>query len=190
MKNWRKILVTGFGCLLLLGVLNGCTKGNQTTNPQTNKPDKQTTETTGKPAQIEKEVILYRLPQDGTQYFVAEKVKIKTTKGQEALDTLKALVSTKPDKNVKALNPFPEKTQVLGLTVKNGVAKADFSKEFYKKGQGEYEVTMLFYSVADTLTEFPEIKKVQFLREGKNVDVFGQMDLTDPLERNKSYIKK
>lgn len=190
MKNWRKVFLTGCACLFLLGMLGGCSQMPQTTNPQDAAQQKQTTEAGGKTAQAEKEVVLYRLPTDGTQYFVVEKVKIKTAKGQEALDTLKALVSTKPGKGIKAANAFPQNTKVLGLTIKDGVAKADFSKELYKKGQGEYEITMLLYSVANTLTEFPEIKKVQFLREGKPVEVLGQMDLSEPLLRNKTFIKK
>ena len=189
MRNWKNVFLTGCVCLLCVGILNGCNKGN-TTNPQPNATDKQTTETTGKPAQEEKTVVLYRLPKDGTQYLVVEKAKIKTAKGQEPLETLKALVGTQPGKDVKGLNAFPKETKVLGLTVKGGIAKVDFSKELYAKGQGEYEITMLFYSVANTLTEFPEIKKVEFLREGKPVEVLGQMDLSSPLERNKTFIKK
>ncbi len=192
MRNWRKIFLTVCVCLTLVGILGGCSKGQgpQTTTPQQPSAETQTAGTQGKTTQLEKEVILYRLPQDGTQFFVPEKAKIKTSKGQEPLDTLKALVSTKPGQDVKGLNSFPKDTKVLGLTVKDGVARADFSKELYKKGQGEYEVTMLFYSVVDMLTEFPEIKKVQFLKEGKPVEVLGQLDLSEPLERNKTFIKK
>ena len=191
MRNWRKVFLAGCVCLFLVGVLGGCAQGPQTTRPEQAAADKQqTTETGGKKVQLEKEVVLYRLPKDGTQYFVVEKAKNKTTKGQEALDTLKALVGTQPGKNVKGLNAFPKNVKVLGLSVKDGVAKADFSKELYKKSQGEYEITMLFYSVANTLTEFPEIKKVEFLREGKTVEVLGQMDLSEPLLRNKTFIKK
>ena len=190
MRNWHKIFLTGCACLFLLGILGGCSKGTSTTNPQPATTEKQDAGTDGKKAQEEKAVILYRLPKDGTQYLVIEKVKIKTTKGQEALDTLKALVSTKPGKEVKGQNVFPQNTKVLGLTVKDGIAKVDFSKELYKKGQGEYQVTMLFYSVVNTLTEYPEIKKVQFLRDGKPVEALGQMDLGEPLERNKTFIKK
>lgn len=50
---------------------------------------------------------------------------------------------------------------------------------------------MLCYAITNTLTEFPEIKKVQILVEGKKViTLSGHMDLEDPLTRNKSLLTK
>ena len=48
---------------------------------------------------------------------------------------------------------------------------------------------MLTYAIVNTLTEFPEIKRVQILVEGKPVtSISGHMDLTEPLTRNETLL--
>ena len=50
---------------------------------------------------------------------------------------------------------------------------------------------MMVNAVVCTLTEFPEIKKVKFLVEGKEIDtISGHMDLLDPLTRNPDVLPK
>ncbi|MBQ5389910.1 MAG: GerMN domain-containing protein, partial [Anaerovibrio sp.] len=50
---------------------------------------------------------------------------------------------------------------------------------------------MLVGSLVNTLTEFPEIKKVQILVEGKEIDsLSGHLDLSRPVERMPELIKK
>lgn len=45
---------------------------------------------------------------------------------------------------------------------------------------------MLVGSIVDTLTEFPEVKRVQILIDGKAIEsLSGHMDLTQPLARMK-----
>ena len=45
--------------------------------------------------------------------------------------------------------------------------------------------------MVNTLTEFPEIKKVQILVEGKEIDsLSGHLDLSRPVERMSELIKK
>ena len=85
---------------------------------------------------------------------------------------------------------FPIGTKVLSLRVdEKGTAYADFSKELTKKGQGSYGEMMICYAIANTLTEFPEIKRVQILIEGKKVTtISGHMDVEEPLIRNKDFL--
>lgn len=50
---------------------------------------------------------------------------------------------------------------------------------------------MMVNAVVCTLTEIPEIKKVKFLVDGKDIDtISGHMDLTEPLTRNPDVLKK
>ncbi len=49
---------------------------------------------------------------------------------------------------------------------------------------------MMVYAVVNTLTEFKDVKKVEFLVDGKPVEVLGQMDLSDPLSREESFLVK
>ncbi|MDD3396706.1 MAG: GerMN domain-containing protein [Acidaminococcaceae bacterium] len=161
-----------------------------------NKPSAQTTpgQTTtdgqkSSVAQIKEKHILYRMPQNGTQYLLAEKVDVTTSAGKQALDTAKALVETQPAKAVKATSAFPAGTKVLKLTVQGSLATVDLSKEFLTKGLGDYQQAMMVYALVNTLTEFKDIKQVQIMVEGKKVEILGQLDLSEPLTRNKTYLK-
>lgn len=71
----------------------------------------------------------------------------------------------------------------------DGTAYADFTRELAKKGQGSYGEMMLCYAITNTLTEFPEIKRVQILIEGKKaITLSGHMDIEDPLTRNTTLL--
>lgn len=129
------------------------------------------------------ERIVYVVPSDGTQKLKAVKTKITFTANRIGQSLAQEVLK----QNAKNL---PAGVKVLGLEVKDGLAKLNLSKEFVQKGQGENALTMTVYALVNTLTEIPEIKKVQFLSEGKPIEVLGQMDLTDPLTRAKDYLSK
>ena len=44
------------------------------------------------------------------------------------------------------------------------------------------------YSIVDSLTELKNIKRVQFLMDGKRVDKFGELDIKYPISRNSVII--
>ena len=57
-------------------------------------------------------------------------------------------------------------------------------------GGSLYEL-LAITSIVNTLTEFPEIKKVQILVESRKYETLtGHMDILDPLTRNESMMKK
>lgn len=87
---------------------------------------------------------------------------------------------------------LPEGTKLKNLTVKNNIAYADFSDTLIKKGTGGSAGEILAVaSIVNTLTEFPEIYKVQILVEGKRIEtLYGHLDTSGPLSRSDSIIKK
>ena len=99
------------------------------------------------------------------------------------------MINTGPtEKTLQKL--FPPGTALRGVKVENSLATADFNKAFAKKREGSYEEFMMVNSIVMTLTEFPEVKRVQILVEGKKVTTLnGHMDLIDPLTRNKTLLK-
>ena len=133
--------------------------------------------------------IVYRAAADGREKLLPEKFTINDNGKSVAENALIALVSTKPQ-NASMEDVFPIGTKVLSLKVdEKGTAYADFSKELTKKSQGSYGEMMLCYAIANTLTEFPEIKRVQILIEGKKVTtISGHMDVEEPLIRNKDFL--
>ncbi len=117
----------------------------------------------------------------------------KTVKAQEAdkyKAAVEALLAGTDDKKLTTV--FPKKTRLLKVSVSGGVAKVDFDKNltagFVGGSTGE---EMLVGSLVNTLTEFPEIKKVQILVEGKEIDsLSGHLDLSRPVSRMSELIKK
>ncbi len=87
---------------------------------------------------------------------------------------------------------IPEGTRVLSVTVENGVAYVDFSKEFQTKHPGgSAGEIMTIYSVVNTLTGLPGVEKVQFLLEGdKQESILGHMDTTVPIEPDSKLVEK
>ena len=133
--------------------------------------------------------IVYRAAADGREKLLPEKFTINDNGKSAAENALIALVSTKPQ-DASMEDVFPIGTKVLGLRVdEKGTAYADFSKELTKKGQGSYGEMMICYAIANTLTEFPNIKRVQILVEGKKVTTLnGHIDVEEPLIRNKDFL--
>ena len=82
-------------------------------------------------------------------------------------------------------NIIPKQTKLRSVKVENGTATVDFTGDLRK----DFE-TMLVGSVVDTLTEFPEVKKVQILIDGKKVEsLSGHMDLSQPMGRMADLLK-
>lgn len=66
---------------------------------------------------------------------------------------------------------LPEDTVVLGMTIKDGVAKVDFSKDLLQYGSKKEEENV-FNSIAFSLTEFITIDKVEIFVEGQKLEQF------------------
>jgi germination protein M len=66
----------------------------------------------------------------------------------------------------------PAGTKLLGLTIKDGVATVDLSREF-ESGGGSASAAIRLGQVTYTLTQFSTVKSVLFKVEGQTVTVFG-----------------
>lgn len=71
------------------------------------------------------------------------------------------------------LSAVPEDTRLLGLTVRNRTAVADFSAEF-AAAAGRLATAQRFAQVVYTLTQFPGIARVRFEVEGRHVPARGK----------------
>lgn len=67
---------------------------------------------------------------------------------------------------------IPEGTRFLGLTIKDGIATVDLSREF-ESGGGSASVLGRLAQVVYTLTQFPTVTGVRFELDGEPVKVFG-----------------
>ncbi|MDY0341363.1 MAG: GerMN domain-containing protein [Coriobacteriia bacterium] len=72
---------------------------------------------------------------------------------------------------------IPEGTRLLGLTVTDGIAKIDLSREFESDG-GSFGMISRLAQVVYTLDQFPTIDAVEFYIEGDRATVFSNEGLT------------
>ena len=123
------------------------------------------------------------------RYVVAETHKIKKD-GMLMQRAMEILVGG--PKKAELVPVVPPGTKVKSVTVKERTAFVDFSGELIKRGFGSSSMEILTVgAIVNTLTEFPDVEKVQILVEGKKVStLFGHLDVSDPLSRSPGIIKK
>lgn len=178
--------------LMLSLILSGCDDQQIKTNGEKPKTvtKTETTVKTGKqttPA-AQPEVTIYFPDKTGDKLLPAKR-KIK---GEAPAEEVISLILEGPDEGERAagmVRPFPRGVKLLGVTVKNKVARVDFSKELTKNvPEGSTGEIMLAASLVNTLTKCLEIKKVQFLVEGKGIEILsGHLDFSEPMEEFKDY---
>ncbi len=128
-------------------------------------------------------------PDDNATGLVAVEKNIKAAQQEKYQAAVEALMAGTDKKGL--VNVFPKKAQLLKVSINGTTAQVDFNKSLEKDfAGGSTGEEMLVGSVVNTLTEFPEIKKVQILIEGKEVETLsGHMDLSQPLTRMEELIK-
>ena len=85
----------------------------------------------------------------------------------------------------------PSEARVKSVNVRERIAYVDFSDEIVTHGFGGSSREILAVgAIVNTLTEFPEVERVQILVEGKKVNtLFGHMDISEPLSRSPGIIQ-
>ena len=168
----------------MLALAAGC--GDEQKPAQADSPA-QTAQTkdTEKPAQEkpkEMQVNVYYPRNDGTG-LIAVSRKVNTEKDDKYTAAMKSLLTGTKEKG--QTNVIPKKAKLRSVTVKDGVASVDFSKELEQNfSGGSTGEEMLIGSIVNALTDFPEVQKVQILIEGASVETLsGHMDLSEPLTR-------
>jgi len=85
----------------------------------------------------------------------------------------------------------PKTTKVNKINFDNGNITLDLSPEFLNDRINIDTVDILLvYSIVNTLTEFPEVNTIDFYISGERLDTIGQLDISDPLYRNESWIRE
>lgn len=91
--------------------------------------------------------------------------------GRAALEQL--LKGVPPSLTGKAFTIVPKDTKLLGLTIEDGTARVDFTRAFEDTGVGTTVDGSQIAQVVYTLTQFPTVKRVEFLLEGEPVEMLG-----------------
>ncbi|MCL6558486.1 MAG: GerMN domain-containing protein [Firmicutes bacterium] len=92
-----------------------------------------------------------------------------------------------------AARVLPPATRIRGITIRDGFATVDFSGEVLQANVGAAGEALGIQSIVNTLTEFPNIRKVSFMVDGKinerTKDWWGHVGLyTQPFSRDVSKV--
>ena len=95
-------------------------------------------------------------------------------------------------KNTELVGVMPTGVKLKNVKVKEHIAYVDFDDTLIKKNKGGSAGEILLVgAIVNTLTEFPDIQKVQILVGGKKVEtIAGHIDVSEPLSRSEQIIKK
>lgn len=103
------------------------------------------------------------------------------------VDAINELMTLPVDENLVRL--VPETTKINSITVEDGLAKVDLSKEFIEdRFISETVDVLLIYSIVNTLTEFPEVHSVSFYIDGEKLGNLGMLDIAEPMYRRTDLI--
>jgi germination protein M len=170
LRSWVMVLFLS----VFLVVLPGCQPNAAPTPPQP------------QPAlepQVEEETMTLKLHFvfNGKDLVVTREVPATRAVGRAAIQELiKGHVGADGEHRV-----LPPGTQLKDLKILDGIAYADFSREFRDNHWGGLisEVDTI-YSVVNTLGEFPTVRAVQFLLEGSPLSTIGAgaVDLREPVK--------
>lgn len=139
-----------------------------------------------------KEVLLYFSDSEG-EYLIAEKRPIlkKNEVKEEAKETILELIEGPKEKLIPTL---PPRTKLLALQINDaGVAKVNFSSALSKDHPGGSSAEMMtVYSIVNSLAlNFPQIKRVQILIDGKSIEtITGHLSLRQPISPKPDLIKR
>lgn len=198
MKHYLRyaLLAVAAGMLLLAGCNSSSTRGAD--DGSSSAARSESSATAGNPkssssassgAKEEKLDIKVYYPNEQGTKLIAVKRQVTVGKTDKYTAAMNSLLEGTKEKGQTAI--IPKQAKLRSVKVENGVAKVDFSQELVKNFVGgSTGETMLVGSVVDTLTEFPEVKKVQILVAGKSVETLaGHMDLSQPLSRMNDLLK-
>jgi len=149
----------------------------------THQTGSQTTTLNGKPSL---EVVLYFTDEEFTGLVPEKRFIEKSSNIFEAV--LQELL--RGPQFSSHFNPLPESTRLNGVFTESGVVYVDLSREM-KEGQsgGTTQELLSIFSVVDTLTSLPDVKRIKILIDGKEESTLcGHIDISEPLERDEKLI--
>ncbi len=141
-----------------------------TTGPVTNPTTPSTTEPPADPPDpVDQQFVELFFGKEGFAVSVIRAVDTPAV----AANAIRALIAgpTAAEHDSDLWTAIPSDTLLLGLTIENGLATIDLSREF-EVGGGSYNILSRLAQVVYTLTQFPTVDRVLFYLDGQAVEVF------------------
>ncbi|MBI3815276.1 MAG: GerMN domain-containing protein [Nitrospinae bacterium] len=144
------------------------------------------------PPEIYKRDMTLYFSSKNEEYLVPEmrQVSLNGSIESQIADLVKELIIGSKD----LINIMPEGVKINGVRIeKNGILYIDFNKELRDNHpKGSWAEMMTLYSIVNTVTKnFPDIKRVRILIEGRETDTLtGHIDTRKPLTENMEIVRK
>ncbi|MDR3566053.1 MAG: GerMN domain-containing protein [Negativicutes bacterium] len=182
----KKILLVALLALTTLAA--GCSPTTPSTAPPGTEADKEQAASLAPGTADTMRLTVYYATADAM--YLAPEVRVVPKTPHPAQSALELLLQD--PKGHGLVKVLPEGTKVRGITIKDHVAFVDFNDKLIKNnGGGSASEILTVGAIVNTLTEFPEIHKVQIMVEGKKVDTLsGHMDTSEPLSRSEQIVRK
>jgi spore germination protein GerM len=145
------------------------TAARQSTRSTTQPPAAKSVETR------ERNLYFTQVDKDGA--IVRSRVTRKITVSDSPMqDSLKALIAgpTAEEQRRGVVNLIPRNTRILSATVRGNTAYISFSEDFQYNTYGVEGYAAQLRQIVWTATEFPNVKDVQILIEGRRMDYLGE----------------
>ncbi len=176
----KKIYALG-AALLTAALLSGCSTDTKTQPAQSLTPPAAASSMQA-PAEKETTLTCYQASEDGL-HIVRKEIKVKAG-DHTPLQAMKEMLRT----DRKAKYPIlPAGVDIKTVHIEDGTATVNFTKEINTL-KSETAQTLFIAMTVDTLTEFPNIKRVEFRAEGQMVQF--QIDMRKQFLRDESFIAK
>lgn len=139
---------------------------------------------------LNKQVITLYFPDEQAMYVIPEQREV--TKDEPIAEIVIKELMKGPETPGLAQTTIPEEAKILSVEIIDKTAYVNFSRELVEKHIGGSAGEMMtILPIVNSLTELPEIEKVQFLVEGeKEKTLAGHIAFDEPFERCEEYIKK
>ena len=160
--------------LILSMVLAGCSPDSGSKPASNASALSASANSSSVPAKESSTLVFYR-PTDDALHILPVSIKVKA-EDHTAKNAVEEMIRF-----------IPAGTHLKDLSIQDGTAIANFTGEVNQIKGGTSESLFIAMTV-DTLTEFPNIKRVEFRAEGKPLQF--QMDMTKQFMRDESYIQQ
>ncbi len=161
----------------------------KSTRETTTEASKKSKKNTGQIAKPKTQTVNVYFSDQNAEYLIPEQREIPDSPNAVE-NTLQELI--KGPKEEGHLATIPEGTEVEGVDISDELVAVNFSRAFVDNHPGgSASELMTVYSVVNSVTEVAGVNSVEFLVEGQALEsLAGHLDLTQPVERDDSLIRR
>jgi hypothetical protein len=128
-------------------------------------------------------VTLYFTFSAPTHFYLVPVTAVVPVSPTPARQALELLIQGPPAGSLLHRN-LPADTRILGLSIKDGLATVDFSREITAGAGGSWSEALLIGAITNTLCGVPGVERVQILLEGQKTSLGGHIEADQPFGFN------